>query len=128
MPRDDDPRVVIRLTPEDLAAIRAAAAVGDVAVGALVRECAVRYASTVARELRVSGKRVRRGNVSKPEPAVPARSVPKPKSEPAPPIAGLKRASELVPGQDAKAWALARQAKLNEARDRGAPVKKGRGS
>jgi hypothetical protein len=125
MPRDDDPRVVIRLTPEDLAAIRAAAAVGDVAVGALVRECAVRYASTVARELRVSGKRVRRGNVSKPEPSVPKSQ---PKSEPAPPIKGLKRASELVPGQDAKAWALARQAKLNEARDRGAPVKKGRGS
>jgi hypothetical protein len=51
-----------------------------------------------------------------------------PKSKSVGPVAGLKRASDLVPGQDAKAWALARQAKLNEARDRGAPVKKGRGS
>src|SRR3954469_18894006 len=95
MPRDDDPRVVVRMTPEDHAALKATAELNDLAVGALVRECAIRYASTVARELRVSGKRLRRGNVVVPG---PARSVAKrPVSRPAAkPIKGLRRASDLV--------------------------------
>jgi hypothetical protein len=127
MPRDDDPRVVVRMTPEDHAALKATAELNDLAVGALVRECAIRYASTVARELRVSGKRLRRGNVVVPG-SGPARSVAKSRPVPRPavkPIEGLRRASELVGDDGPEGWALARQAKLNEARVR--PAKKKRG-
>jgi hypothetical protein len=111
VPRDDDPRVVIRLTPEDHAALKATAEINNIAVGALVRECAIRYASTVAKELRVSGKRLRRGrtDVESPGPR-PPRS--KPKTTPA-----IRRASELIPeGQEQ--YFLEHQAKLNEARNR----------
>src|SRR3954447_17022055 len=126
MPRDDDPRVVVRMTPEDHAALKATAELNDLAVGALVRECAIRYASTVARELRVSGKRLRRGNVVVPGPArsvAKSRPVPRPAAKP---IKGLRRASDLVVEGGTQAdWDLARQAKLNEARVR--PAKKKRG-
>jgi hypothetical protein len=107
--------------------LKATAELNDLAVGALVRECAIRYASTVARELRVSGKRLRRGNVVVPG-SGPARSVAK--SRPvsrsaAKPIVGLKRASDLVVEGGTQAdWDLARQVKLNEARVR--PAKKGK--
>jgi hypothetical protein len=51
MPRADDPRVPVRLSKSDFATIEAAAGSVNVAVGALMRECAVRYAAVVAREI-----------------------------------------------------------------------------
>jgi hypothetical protein len=116
------------MTPEDHAALKATAELNDLAVGALVRECAIRYASTVARELRVSGKRLRRGNVV-PGVEVPRSvakgRVPRPKQgRVVAPVEGLRRASELVGDDGPEGWALARQAKLNEARVR--PAKKGK--
>lgn len=51
MPRAEEPRIILRLSATDKAVIDAAAASANVAVGALVRECAVRYAGTVARQI-----------------------------------------------------------------------------
>lgn len=62
MPRADDPRIMVRLTPEDHATIKAAADLGNIALSALVRECAIRYASTVAADVRQSGHRMRRAH------------------------------------------------------------------
>lgn len=91
MPRADDPRVMVRLSPEAHAAIKAAAASANVAVGALMRECAERYATTVARDVAAGNVRLRRQRVE----AVP----------------GVVRASSLV-GPSSEA--MARQARLNE--------------
>lgn len=66
MPSASDPRVVIRLSVGDLAVVEAAAEAAGVATGALVRECAVRFAGVVAREV-VEGRlrlRARSGAVS----------------------------------------------------------------
>lgn len=51
VPSASDPRVVVRLSPSDFAVIEAAAEAAGVATGGLVRECAVRYAGQVAREV-----------------------------------------------------------------------------
>jgi hypothetical protein len=51
VPREGDPRIIVRLSRTDAAVIEAAASEANVAVGALVRECAVRYAGTVARQI-----------------------------------------------------------------------------
>lgn len=72
MPREGDPRIILRLSETDKAVIEAAAAAANVAVGALVRECAVRYAGTVARQIasgEVSG--LRRQRVEKAEASAP---------------------------------------------------------
>lgn len=99
MPRDGDPRVMVRLSPESYAAIKAAASSANVAVGALVRECAERYAVTVARDVAAGRVRLRRARAQESAPVVPARS--------------------LVPASSA---ALGRQARVN------AMIEKGRKS
>lgn len=48
MPREDEPRLVVRFSKADFAVVEAAASAANVAVGALVRQCAVRYAGEVA--------------------------------------------------------------------------------
>lgn len=100
MPRADDPRVMVRMTPEDHAAIKAAADLGNIAVGALMRECAIRYASTVAAEVRTSGKRLRR-----------AKAVEAVKGQVAP-------ASSLVVRAPAVDWMTARQERINASTER----------
>lgn len=64
MPRDGDPRVTVRLDPEALATISAAAESANVSVGALIRECAERYAVSVAKEVAGGGLRLRRARVA----------------------------------------------------------------
>lgn len=51
MPRADEPRVPVRLSHADYAVIEAAAKTANVAVAALMRECAVRHAASVARQI-----------------------------------------------------------------------------
>jgi uncharacterized protein (DUF1778 family) len=99
MPRDGDPRVMVRMTPEDHAAIKAAADLGNIAVGALMRECAIRYASTVAADVRTSGKRLRRAKAVE---AVKGQVVP---------------ARSLVVSP-AEQWARDKQRRINESTNR----------
>lgn len=61
MPKRDEPRVMVRLSPEDEAVIKAAARYANVAVAGLIRECAVRYAAAVAADVRRGSTRLRRG-------------------------------------------------------------------
>lgn len=101
MPRADDPRVPVRLSKSDYAVIEAAASSVNVAVGALMRECAVKYAGTVAREIaagNVTG--LRRQRVESAVQAVRGQVAP---------------ASSLVARPAAGSEAMARQARLNEA-------------
>lgn len=82
MPREGEPRVMVRLSEADAAVIEAAAMSAGVAVGALMRECAVRYAAQVAGDVAAGRIQLRRrsgasSEVEKPEPAVaPARAAP----------------------------------------------------
>lgn len=101
MPRADDPRVMVRLTPEDHAAIKAAAAEANVSVGGLMRECAVRFAAQVAREARDGSVRIRR-----------AKAVEAVKGQ----VATAASLVAVTRQRDPDAWA--RQQKLNAARDR----------
>jgi hypothetical protein len=105
MPRADDPRVMVRLTPEDHAAIKAAADLGNIAVAALIRECAIRYCSTVATDVRQTGKRLRRAKAVE---AVRGQVVP---------------ASSIVraPAED---WMADRQRRVNADRERPQPKSK----
>lgn len=80
MPRKDDPRVVVRMTPAGYAAVEAAAASVNVNVGGLMRECSERYAAAVAREIAAGNLTLRRAKVEKAVKAVqgqvaPARSL-----------------------------------------------------
>lgn len=143
MPRDDDPRVMVRLSPAEHATLLALCQAANVSLGGLIRVCAVRYATAAVRDVQDGSVRIRRRDVERPqgipvEPRVSAsasesvsrdarpRSVPKSKPrQPVKPIKGLRRASELVPGGTQAEWDLARQAKLNEARVR--PPAKGKG-
>ena len=65
---------MVRLSRSDAAVIEAAAASAGVAVGALMRECSVRYAAEVAREVAAGRVTLRRRSSSgrpKPEPRLP---------------------------------------------------------
>lgn len=100
MPRVGDPRVVVRMSPEGFAVVKAAADRAGVSVGGLVRECAERYAASVAVEVRVGKVRLRRSSVGAREVSVAVR-------EPEP-----------APKADPALWALERQRRLNEAKER----------
>jgi urocanate hydratase len=98
VPRDGDPRVVVRLSPELAVALGESARSANVAVAALVRECAERFHEVVAREVASGAVRLRRARVevaAQAAPVVPARA--------------------LV---DASALALERQRRLNVSADR----------
>lgn len=97
MPRVDDPRVVVRMSPEGMAAVQAAADLAGVSVGGLVRECAERYAASVARDVREGSVRIRRNRAVR---AVRGQVAP---------------ASSLVPrvAEGAALLALERQARIN---------------
>lgn len=72
MPRADEPRIPVRFSSSDMAAIEATAGSVNVAVAALIRECAVRYHALVARQIasgEVSG--LRRQRIEKAEAAAP---------------------------------------------------------
>jgi hypothetical protein len=64
MPRDDDPRVVVRFTKPGFAAVEAAAASVGVSVGGLVRECAERHAADVAADVSAGRVTIRRRSAS----------------------------------------------------------------
>jgi predicted DNA-binding ribbon-helix-helix protein len=90
--------VTIRLSHEAFDAIKAAADRSNVSVGALIRECAERYAVSVARDASAGNVVLRRARVERAAvvaPVVPARA--------------------LVP---ASVEALGRQAQLNAAKAR----------
>lgn len=99
VPREDDPRVVIRLTPEDHAMIKAAADVANVAVGALMRECAVRHAAEVAADVRRGTTRLRR------QKAVEA-------------VRGQVVSASSIVRSPAETWAMEHQRRLNADRER----------
>lgn len=63
MPRADDPRIVVRMSPQGFRAIKAAADSVNVAVSGLVRECAERYAVDIAREVAAGRVTIRRNSV-----------------------------------------------------------------
>jgi hypothetical protein len=56
MARADEPRVYVRLSRREYEDIARAADVAGVAVGALVRVCAVNWCAYVAAELKASGR------------------------------------------------------------------------
>lgn len=99
VPRADDPRVMVRLSPEDHAAVKAAADLANCAVGALMRECAIRYASTVAADVRRGTTRLRRAK------AVEA-------------VKGQVQPASMIVRSPAEDWARERQRKLNESTER----------
>jgi uncharacterized protein (DUF1778 family) len=102
MPRADDPRVMVRLTPESYAVIKEAAEGANVAVGALVRECAERYAVRVAREVAAGSVRLRRAKVERASAAG----------------AGRVTTARALVADSAVALAMERQRKLNAAAER----------
>lgn len=63
MPRADEPRVPVRLSDSDHAAIKAAADSVNVGVAGLMRECSVRYAAVVAREIAAGNIVLRRSRI-----------------------------------------------------------------
>lgn len=75
MPRADEPRVPVRLSNGDHALIKAAADSVNVGVAGLMRECAVRYAGVVARELereiRAGTTTLRRQRIERAEASAP---------------------------------------------------------
>jgi hypothetical protein len=132
---------MVRLSPAEFAMLDALCVSANVGLGGLLRECGLRYGASVIREVEAGSVVIRRrdGSVPRDSDSVPvreavvappvsrSRSVPKGRSKGRPvvkPIEGLKRASELVGDDGPEGWALARQAKLNEARVR--PAKKGK--
>lgn len=86
MPTSDDPRVPVRMSKQDYAAIEAAASSVNVAVGALIRQCAVQYASTVAAAVARGELTLRRQRV----PAVTSQVEPHPVVSAASRIAALR--------------------------------------
>lgn len=104
VPRDGDPRIPVRMSPQDYAVIEAAAASVNVAVGALIRECAVRYASAVAAQVARGDVRLRRARIDTAVRAVKGQVVPASSLV-------VRSMPESVAGMD-------RQRKLNEAKER----------
>jgi len=60
MPRADDPRVVVRMSPSGYALVKAVADRVGVSVGGLMRECAERHAASVARQVEAGEITLRR--------------------------------------------------------------------
>jgi hypothetical protein len=69
MPRADDPRVVVRMSPSGYALVKAVADRVGVSVGGLMRECAERHAASVARQVEAGEIVLRRNSVPGPEAA-----------------------------------------------------------
>lgn len=69
VPRADEPRVPVRLSDSDHALIKAAADSVNVGVAGLMRECAVRYAAVVAREIKAGNITLRRQRIETAEKA-----------------------------------------------------------
>lgn len=63
MPRKDEPRVPVRLSDSDYAVIEAAAKAANVGMAGLMRECSVRYAAVVAREVMAGNITLRRQRI-----------------------------------------------------------------
>lgn len=104
MPREDDPRVVVRMTPAGYAAVEAAAESVNVSVGGLMRECSERYAAAVAREIAAGHLVLRRRKVEKAVKAVRGQVAP---------------ASTLIAGPSERDRNMAEhQAKLNADREK----------
>lgn len=103
MPRADEPRVPVRLSDADYAVIEAAAKSVNVAVAGLMRECSVRYAAVVAREVAAGNIVLRRQRIEKATEAVGGRVAP---------------ASSLVRGGDA-GWSRQQRVNAQVARARG---------
>lgn len=101
MPRADEPRVPVRLSNSDYKIIEAAAKSVNVAVAALMRECAVRYAGAVAREVAAGNLTLRRQRVEDALGAAAGEVVP---------------ASSLVARARANPLGMARQAQIEKAR------------
>lgn len=97
MPKADEPRVAFRISATDFAVLEAAARSVNVSAGALARECAVRYAADVAREVSEGRLKLRRRSAAVPVPS-PAAPLPK----------GVTTGRELLMRE--------RQRKLNERR------------
>src|SRR5262245_39309210 len=76
MTRADEPRVPVRLSHADYAVIEAAASSANVAVAGLMRECSVRYAAVVAREVVAGNITLRRQRVAKAAEAAGGRVAP----------------------------------------------------
>jgi hypothetical protein len=71
MPRADEPRIPVRLSDADYAVIEAAARSCNVGMAGLMRECSVRYAAVVAREVVAGNVTLRRQRVEKAEASAP---------------------------------------------------------
>lgn len=99
VPKRDDPRVVVRMSPEDHELLSALAKSANVSLGGLIRETAVKFAASIARDARRGDITIRRAKAVE---AVRGQVVP---------------ASAIV-RSPAEEWARERQRKLNEQRDR----------
>jgi len=118
MPRDTNPRIVIRLSPAEHETLDEMCKAANVALSGFARECILRYGTAALRDLREGTIRARRRDPTKPQIAT------EPKSKQREAIPGLMRASELLPmsgstGPDEYADVmLARQQRLNRGIDR----------
>lgn len=97
MPRKDEPRVMVRLSVPEKELLDGIAKAANIGLGGLLRECALRHAAEVGREAQRGDLRMRRRVAVE---AVQGHVVP---------------ASSLVTRSPED---LARQARLNEMRDR----------
>lgn len=92
---------MVRLSRNDYDTIKAAADFANVSMGGLLRECAVKYASAVARDVREGSVTIRRQR------AVQA-------------VKGQVQPASTIVRPPAEDWMLERQRKLNAQRERAA--------
>lgn len=118
MPRADEPRYTVRLDADVALLLRTASEVSNVAVGALIRECARRSAAAVAADASAGRVSLRRRSA-----AVPVSSPAVPESEFRRRVEGKITAEEYVLGlreragvKTAREVMLERQARLNKGR------------
>lgn len=101
VPRSDEPRIPVRFSRPDYDLLASIATHANVSLGGLIRECAVRHAAEVARDVGRGTTTIRR-----------QRAVQAVRGQVAP-------ASSLVaPLSDSERWARERQARLNRASER----------
>lgn len=100
MPRSDEPRVMVRLSASDHETLKSMAVAANISLGGLLRECAMRYGTALARDVRDGDVVIRRQRAVA---AVRGQVVP---------------ASSLVVRSPAEDWAMERQRRLNESADR----------
>jgi hypothetical protein len=60
LPRKDEPRIQVRLSHTDLETLKSLADAANLSLGALIRECAMRYSSAVVRDVRAGTIQLRR--------------------------------------------------------------------